>query len=418
MPGNQPRSGETDGPNATNATSSRRSFLERAAVVGVPIAAGALAGCAGDGGGSGGDGGSGDGDGGSGDGGSMNGSDGGDRPTLNLTSFPLNYDGVVATYMEREGILREKMDEVGFDYNLEFVFEDIPQFVSGQSDHVNMGTLETARLAAERDIPLAQVGRIDSTFYGPMVRADSDLSVSNTGSIEASLRKISEENRRIAILGWGIGYIPAEQVFMRTQFDMTFSEDGGDFDNVVTADAGAIPEFIVNGEVDVGMIAPTSSPADAWYNDEIEPLYWDADVIIEAGLGSPLLSGPVFKQETMVEKGDGVQAYMDALEEACTWFYEEGRLSDGVPSDPELYEKLNAPGSEIAQWQCDWLTAWYTGNDVKYALENPTGYRQPKLDDEFIENDREYVDNAHEFGLVSENWSEDSWDDMVVHEKL
>ncbi|MFB6130490.1 MAG: twin-arginine translocation signal domain-containing protein [Salinigranum sp.] len=338
------------------------------------------------------------------------------RSTLNLTSFPLNYDGVIATYIEREGILEKKMDAAGYDYTLQFVFEDIPLFVSGKSDHVNMGTLETARLAAERDIPLAQCGRIDSTFYGPQVKAGSDLTVGNSGGIEQSLKKLANDNGRLAILGWGIGYIPAEQVYMRTQYDLEFSEQGGDFSNVVTADPAAIPTMIVEGDVAAGMIAPTSSPAQQWYNDEIEPLYWDTDALMAAGLGNPLLSGPVFKQSTVEQKRDGIQAYMDALEEGCKWFYDEG--IDKVPKDEELRGKLNAPNEEVARFQCNWLAAWHTGKDVKYALDNVTGYRQPKLDDTWIEQDRKYVNNANEFGLVADDWSEDKWGDLVTHEKF
>lgn len=388
---------------STQSSRSRRSFLRTAGVAATVAGAGALAGCSGGGGG---------------DGGSTNGD--GDRPTIRLTRFAGHTDGVIHDYMQNEGILERHMDEAGFDVEIQDPVADISLFLSDQTiDQVNMGTLEAARLVAEQDVSLVVAGRINSIFYGSYVREGGELDPANSGSVEATWTTVAEDDLRVGIYSWGLGNIPGEQVFLQTQFGLDFSEEGGDFSNVVVADPAAIPELLVKGDIDVGMMAPSYSPPGAVANDEITAMYSLVGKFDELDYGIPHLDGPVWRQTTIEERPEAAEAYNDALTEAMNWFYESGWENE-VPDNEDYYENLNAPSSELAAWQCQWLTAWNTGNEVQGAdpPDQPTLYNGAHLNDDWIERNQSYVNRAGEQGLISDNWSEDLWDDKIMYHQF
>lgn len=349
-----------------------------------------------------------------------NGGGGGDTPEVRLTSFPGHTDGVIHTYIERNGILEDNMNEAGYDFTMQNPFEDISIFVSDQSAQVNMGSLEAARLAVRQEVDLAICGHINSIFYSSFVREGSDLDPEVSGGIENSWNIVAEEDRRVGIISWGLGNIPGEQVLLQSQYGLSLQEEGGDFSNVVTADPAAIPNLLVNGDIDVGMMAPTFSPPGPLYEGEITPMYILSDKMIRDGFGIPHLDGPVFKQSFVDDHPDAVRAYLDALDEAMQWLYESGM--DEIPTDEELRSNMNAPNPELSRFQLQWLTAWKTGNEVADANgdpvvtpEHPTLYDGSYLSDDWIEQNRNYVNNAGENGLIAEEWSEDMWGDRIEY---
>lgn len=403
-------------PSTKQGRTSRRTFLKTAGVAGAVGGSITLAGCMG--GGEGGDGGGGgEGGDGGGDGGSTG---GGEQPTIRLTRFPGHTDGVIHDYMQNEGILDQHMSDAGFNYEIQDPVADISLFLSDKTiDQVNMGTLEAARLVAEQDVNLVCAGRINSIFYGTYVREGGELDPANSGSIEATWTRVAEEDRPVGIYSWGLGNIPGEQVFLQTQFGLDLSETGGDFSNVVVADPAAVPNLLVDGDIDVGMMAPSYSPPGPVANDEITPLYSLVGKFNDLGYGVPHLDGPVWRQATIEERPEAARAYNDALTEAMNWFYESGWENE-VPSNEEYYENLNSPDSELAAWQCNWLTAWNTGNDVPGtdAPSQPTLYNGAHLTDDWISRNREYVNRAGEQGLISDSWSEDLWGDRIQYHQF
>lgn len=372
----------------------RRRFLRTAAAVG---AGGALAGCSGGGDGDGGDGG---GDGGDGDdgGGDVQSPTSGD--TVGITTFPTNIPPLA--WAENEGVFEEEMDAAGYDYSIEWTFEGPALFASGQTDIAfDISTIEAARMGDERDISTTIVAKMMTDNIGMILEAAGEYDPAETGSRQATVDKITDEDARIGIIGWSAGHAPVDQIIFQEVFGKAFEPDTGDF-NVVEANPNALPELMKDDEVVMIANSPAHGSGEELMAGDFVELFYGSDEIAKQGFGmAPLING-VVKDEFMADHPEAVEAAVRAWDRATDWFYENG--ADEIPGNSEYMQQFGTEDPDVAEY----ITRWHQGEDVPsaYETDTPIYWQDPYIDDEWLGQNETFMDLAAGVGQAPEDWRE------------
>ena len=357
--------------------SSRRGFLAAAGTG----ALGALAGCTG----------------------GIGGSGGGDQTeTITISNFPLNVPGVVWSYVgRRTDILADKMAEAGYDYELETTFQGQSLFLSEQADiATDLSAINAARAAVERDLDLRIVDRSMSAFVGLIVRNGGEWDPREVGGLEATLEKLAEEQGRIGIFGWGGSDVPTYQIATQRLVDKEFAPEG-DF-NVVTSEAPAVPQQLVDGELAVGSTGQPYGAGQLLMEGTLAPLMYSADEMAKRGWGLPSLENAVVRADLLETDRAAVEAAVDAWDEGTDWFFERGL--EEIPGDEDFMQQLGTDDADVAEY----IVRWLLGEDVRWQFETDTQkvYRDVRLTDEWIEANQQFLRNAAEIDQVPAGWEE------------
>jgi ABC-type nitrate/sulfonate/bicarbonate transport system substrate-binding protein len=320
--------------------------------------------------------------------------------TISITSFPVNVDGLTNTYIDNSGILGEELDEVGYDYEMQFTFEGPPQFVAGNTEVAHdISALEAARLTQEQDMDLAVIARIQTAFMGMHVVPGGPYDPEETGSIQATLDKAAEENASVGILGWGVGDVPPTQLVMQRLYDKAFFQDNSDFE-VATSSPSAMPKLVVDGELAMGSFSATHGAASQLLNDELKPLYFGVDLLQENGWGTPPLSDVVTTQEFLENNREACAAIARALNRGTDWVYNDA--IDEAPEDPELRDILIAEEPEAAEYALE----YHIEDGTKYSPESTTLWEDNGVTDEWVENTKTALRNAEEVDQLESGWED------------
>lgn len=372
----------------------RRSYLKTAGVLAassVPIStAGCLGGADTDS--------SGDGE--SGDGGST-GSTKTELTEIPMSAFPVGGPPTIAQkYVHEEtSILEDMMADAGYKPSVNFTFEGPALFASGQVDIAfgDLSTYEGVLLANERDQELVVTTKNISLYDAIWTRTGSKWDVENTGSVEATMRLFTEEGR-LGHGGWSGGDIPAYRLLMDKLYSLKF-EEGGDF-NVVTADLLAIADLLADEKIDGGSTAPHFGTVKYLLQDEpsLSPVFWIPNLTIDNDLGVPPLSNIICKKEFWEEHSEAMialsQAYQLGIEKVA-------ENPDDFITQEKYWDVIGASNQEEA----DFNTSWFLPTmENEYQPDIPPVYIDGELTGEYIENDKKFIDNAAEIGLIPEDW--------------
>lgn len=375
---------------------SRRRYIQQTASVASLGVIGGLAGCSGDGdnGSSGGNGGSSGTSGGDGGGGSFK-----------LTAIPSSPSALVLNHVIESGTLDEKVQEAGYDsVDAQLTWEGPPQFAAGQSDMAvgDMSGIEAARMGAERDIDLSVMGRITSNYVGMLVERGGDYDPENTGDVQATVDAIVEDNANLGIPGWESGSVPPSQIIMQENFGISLAEDGGDL-NAISADYGAIPQLLLDGELAMGLTAPPLGAAPNFVEDppSVKPLYWNSSELIDAGYGVPPLGDVITRQSFADENEEAVSAVLEAYQEGVEWF-----LEDPVSVATESTDNMEIVGASNEQ-EAEFIVSWsFDSQENEYAPDWPPFYEDPHATDDWIQQNEEFLASTADIGQIPETWDE------------
>jgi len=340
--------------------------------------------------------------------GCLGGDDGDSGTTPGIALAPDGMMGVWMDYIINEtSIVEDEMADAGYDdFNVDESWEDTALFASGQSDFSTFSSLEAAQLGGQRDRNLVVFGRIHPQYMGWMVRNDGEYDPDETGSLEASIDKIVEDEALVGIGGWNGGHVPTDTITMSEVFGYEFAEEGGDFE-VTTADYVAIPTLIDQGDLDVGSTSPEHGAARHLVQDPpaLTKLFWGADFAEANGIGIPNLNSLVTTQEFWEEEQEAVEAFTRAFQQGVDWFLDDPK---GIVLDDEEYiEMLGAQNAEEAEYIIDW------GINLEYDTDLQMIFEDVTMTDEAIEQDREFINYSANIGFVPENW-----EDRVTFEQL
>lgn len=369
----------------------RRQYLQYA---GSAIVGTTLAGC------SGGDGGDGDsGDGGSGDGGNSGATtDEKEREKVRMVLSPFGFAGIIYDQMLNEtDRLSTRMDEAGYEVEAKESWEGSALFAAGGPDFTDMGAIEAATLATERDLDLAVNGRMASYFTGWLVKNGGPYDTETTGGVEASVKKIADEGK-FAIGSWGGGDVQAYHVLMNERYGLRFAENDSDFE-VVTADYFALPGLVTDGKVAATSTAPHYGAASMFASDppKLESLFYTSDMLTEMGYGPSMINSWTCTQEFAEGNPEAVQALVGAWQETVKDFYSRPYE---LATEGKYMEMLAVENETQAEWLIDW------GVKNEYDYGTPVLYRDTKLTDDRISKEKKFIDASAELGFVAKDWND------------
>lgn len=384
----------------------RRGFLQSAGALGVTVGAGALAGCTG--GGDGGD----SGDGSDGDGGSTGQpeSDGGSSGgTIRIGLPPVGIANAMVKRMEETGNLQQYMDDAGYDFDLQQGWDNPTLYVSGQLDMMLANPMELARMGTNQGTESMSFAGVTKLIGGITLPAESEYSASETGSIEASVQAMAEDNVRFGFDGWSSGDIP----FLSTLFDqwgVNYTPTNSDF-QMIDTEAPTIGNMLANGELDAANYAPYLPGYISNIIPEInlENLFIELELMDELGYSEPLmLAGLGARRDSFEQDRDGYVAFARALSESVTW------LVNNVDAVKEWDDLVELSGRQTQQ-QAEFLYDWNLGSDLssiygeeyaQWELPSSTVYENAYMSDELISVHQDFLDTAAEGGFVTSDWTD------------
>lgn len=413
-----------------NTNRSRRSFLKYTGVGSLGLVS-ALAGCTGGGGdGGGGDGGGGDGGGGGGDGGGGggdgmddggdgggdggdgmdDGGDGGDGGATssqdlietNIILAPGGYQGIMMDHIVKDtNILNDEMNERGYTANVQVSWEGVPLFAAGGPDFSTMSSLEATRLGTEREIDLAVIARVAPLYLGWWAEKGGPFDPATTGSAQASMDKIVNEQATTLVGSWAGGDVPGYTMAIATAFNYSFTQGADNEFSTSTADYFAIPTLVLQGDAAAGGTSPLHGVGLHVENNEPQhvELFNVAKVMEGAGLGVPPLNSLTTTQQFVEEHRGAAEAYVRAWHRGMEWLFEDP-MARILEDRDEHFQQLAIETEEQAQYINDW------GVNLEYDNPYPYNYLDVELTDEFIEKDRNFLSVAEENGFVPSGWQD------------
>lgn len=385
----------------------RRTFLKGLGGIGL---VGALSGCTGGGGGDGGgsDGGGG-GDGG-GDGSGGGGAGGGDGPPSDDTERmmrsalpPSGFYLPVLDYFEREDVPNEEFRKHGFEgVELQATWDDATLFAADKVDFSHGNCLEGTATAVNQGWKMTYFGNGLAGLGGLMVAAGGDYDPATTGSVQASLDKLVEDDATFCHWGWNSGTLLNANVVMQAGYGYSVQEDGGDFSDVVVTNApGAVSPLILRGDVDVGLTDPihAGKGLPQMVDGEVVPLWFNINKFAELDLGFPTVNDFGLKQEVYNEYPEAAEAYAAAWDRGFNWMYEMSESGE-LPAIAAPLEGFPASNEEEAQFLIDVYILGEKWFDYS-AIPRDCSYTEA-----FIAAEQKYLRRGVDLGVVPENWEE------------
>lgn len=383
----------------------RRKFMKAGAVAGTGLLT-ATAGCTSDG--DSGGGGGGDGSGGSdGNGGSSGGSQS-TKDVAQIILAPTGFQGIIMDHITRDtDILTNKFKENNLDTKVSKSWESAAIFTSGGADFGTFGSLEAAKLAGERDLPLAVNANLAPQFMCSVVAKDGPYDPANTGSGQASMDKLNQTQDRYALGGWGGGTGIMMPLIVKEAFGYNFTDDdSSDFDNITTAEYSAVPQLINDDNVVMGTSSPLHGAAPTMAPEQYDgdtasiTTAWQLGGAMDKldNFSAPQLNSWTCSQEYADKYPGSPEAMVQSFQTGTDWFYEDplGR----VEGNDEHLRQLGLETMDAARYVMDWGINLELDNELQVLYED-TG-----LTEEFVSNDKNFLTSAAETGFLTEGWEE------------
>jgi ABC-type Fe3+/spermidine/putrescine transport system ATPase subunit len=214
----------------------------------------------------------------------------------------------------------------------------------------------------------------------------------------------------VGIGAWSSGSVPGSRIVMEQQYNTAFSEEEADV-NIVTAGFFAIAELITRDELAAGHASPMLGGARFYLNDEVTRLYHIGDAIADLGFGWAPLENQVCRTSFFEENTEVCKVYHDAKNEAMQILHDD---PVGVITQSDKYiENLGVQNAEEAEFTVEYNINLNNPFTDLEPPKHPAVYSEYALTDEWIENDKKFLDKVAEIGMTDPNWA-----DYVSYEKL
>ncbi|WP_255152267.1 hypothetical protein [Halorarius halobius] len=329
-----------------------------------------------------------------------NGESGGSENTVKISLAPSGFQGIVMDHIHSDtDILKNTLSEYGYSPEVKKSWEGSAMFAAGRPDFETMGSLEAARLAANRDLDLTVAANLAPNFVSWWTKKGSPYDPANTGSAKATVDKLAQEGDKFALGSWSTGDVPAYKILMGAEYGYDFGQDKSDF-NIVTADLFAIPQLLVDEEIAVGTSSPIHGGAPFLADEpEIVPIWPSVgDKLAEVGFARPQLNGWLTTQEYYSNQPDAVKGLVQAWYKGLEWFFDNPK--EIVVSNDQHLQQLGVETKKQAKYIVDW------GINLEYGNKSPIIYNDIELTDEFISGDKKFLARAAEQGLIPSSWDE------------
>lgn len=348
----------------------------------------------------------GDGDGG-GNGGDSNGSQE-SQTTVRLLLAPTGFQGIIMDYLaEDTEILADHYSEENLNVEVSRSWEGAAIFTSGGADFETFGSLEAAKLAGERDIPLAVNANLAPQIMQVVGKRNGDYDPEVSGSPQASMDLLNEQQDVFALGGWGGGTGIMMPMIIREAFGYSFTDDeSSDFDSITTAEYSAVPQLVDGRDAAMGTTSPIHGAAPtmalAEYNDEeptITSIFGCGSIMAELeGFNAPQLNSWTCSQDYASQYPGSPRAIVQSFSKGLDWLYEDpiGRIEE----DEDHLNQLGLENMNQAQYVLDWGINLDLDNDL------PVIYEDIELTESFIEEDKNFLRSAQDVGFLTQGWEE------------
>ncbi|MFB6187935.1 MAG: hypothetical protein ABEI86_13865, partial [Halobacteriaceae archaeon] len=326
------------------------------------------------------------------------------KTTKNLTTIktafaPLGITNLIVSMAEDEGILQEKMKNAGYKLDIKRTWSEKPLFASGKIDlSLTLGAVEGARIGPKTNEKMTVNGYVLPQFGASQVKKGGPFDPENTGSKQATIDKIVNENAKYAIGSWSGGHVPPDRMIIKDQFDYQFTPDG-DF-NVVTASYTAIPKLLVDGKIAIGGVSPPLGGAPYIRKDQVTPIFGTPSGLKKLGL-SPfsLALGNCLARKSFTDKhAPAVKALLEAWQESAAMFHNNPK--EWATKNEEYTKMIGATSAEQAEFIAQWCKQY-----TLFGIDLTMVPKDPLLTDDYIQNDKRAMKTMRKFGVVPENWN-------------
>lgn len=342
-----------------------------------------------------------------GNGGDSNGSQE-SQTTVRLLLAPTGFQGIIMDYLaEDTEILADHYSEENLDVEVSRSWEGAAIFTSGGADFETFGSLEAAKLAGERDIPLAVNANLAPQIMQVVGERGGDYDPETSGSPQASMDLLNERQDVFALGGWGGGTGIMMPMIIQEAFGYNFTDDeSSDFNKITTAEYSAVPQLVEGGDAAMGTsspihgAAPTMAPAE--YNDDeptITSIFGCGSIMADIdGFNAPQLNSWTCSQDYASQYPGSPRAIVQSFSEGLDWMYEDpiGRIEE----DEQHLNQLGLENMDQAQYVLDWGLNLDLDNDL------PVIYEDIELTDSFIEEDKNFLRSAQDVGFLTQGWEE------------
>jgi hypothetical protein len=330
------------------------------------------------------------------------------QTTVRLLLAPTGFQGIMMDYLSEDtNILADTYAEENLGVEVSRSWEGAAIFTSGGADYETFGSLEAAKLGGERDLPLAVNANLAPQIMQVVGEKGGDYDPDVSGSAQASMDLLNEQQDVFALGGWGGGTGIMMPMIIKEAFGYDFVDDeSSDFDSITTAEYSAVPQLVERGDAAMGTsspihgAAPKMAPAEY---DGTEPtvtsIFGCGSAVADLdGFAAPQLNSWTCSQDYAAQYPGSPRAIVQSYTEALKWMYEDpiGRIEQ----DPEHLTQLGLDDLDQAQYVLDWGINLELNNDL------PVAYEDIELTDEFIEEDRNFLRSAEEVGFLTEGWEE------------
>lgn len=318
-----------------------------------------------------------------------------------ISLAPGGIQGIVMDYIgEETDILVNNIEEAGLDPTIQQTYSGKQLFAAGQADFETISTIESSALASEREMPLSITSKLAPMFGSLYVRTGERYDPEVSGSPKASIDRLVEDQALVGIISWATGGIPIYQVLLEAGYDYQFTRDG-DF-NIQVTDPATIGKLTVEGDLaacdgtPVHGLSPYLVPRD---DPQLTPIWPSAaEKLNELGYGTPQLNNWITTADYHSNHPGATRALLESWREGMDWFMSKPK--EIVTETESRMEQLGVTSEQQARFVIDW------GINLDYENTTPIVYQDVTMSDEFIEEDKKFLDEAANFGSVPENWSD------------
>lgn len=409
----------------TTKRTNRRRFIKGAGAAGVV----ALAGCSGDGGN-----GNGNGNGNAGGNGNGNGNGSGNGNGESTQTQQSELTEVSFVYppwpglpsfnyiVDQTDILENKLNEHGYTIgNITRSWDDTTLFMAGKVDMMpTSGGAEAAQMAMARDIDLTVHAQAATNYEGWYVREGSDLDPANTGSAQASIQKVIDEERPYGHPGLNQGVIWPESAMWHNRFDISFGPETEHPLNLKESDWFTLPKLLTeNEEVDMIVNAPPLGMVSTLVQDDpgVVDIGWCQPEVEAAGLSPRTLNlgGFVTRTEFSENHEGAMVAWMDAWTEGVKWARNPDNWDD-ILSKEENWQYFSANTREEAEYNLRFSYAENPSEEEMLDTENPLPVilSDIELNEKRIDQYMEAIRYMEETGAIQS----DAWEDRLSFKPL
>jgi hypothetical protein len=304
-------------------------------------------------------------------------------------------------------ILENQFSESNLGTEVARSWESAAIFTSGGADFGTFGSLEAAKLAGERDLPLTVNANLAPQFMCTVGAEGGEYDPDTTGSAQASMDKLLQTQDRYALGGWGGGTGIMMPLIVQEAFGYTFTDDSSsDFESITTAEYSAVPQLVNNGRAVMGTSSPLHGAAPTMAPEEYDgdtnsiTTIWQLGGAMEQleNFSAPQLNSWTCSQDYASQYPSSPESMVQTFQTGVDWFYEDpiGR----VEASEEHLRQLGLETMDTARYVMDWGINAELDNELQVLYED-TG-----LSEEFVENDKNFLRSAEGTGFLNEGWEE------------